>query len=96
LLLHPGKAADKLGFSIALLRTFSIMVAMKKILILLVRFYRLAISPFLGNNCRFSPTCSEYAMQALDRYGALKGLYLAAKRIIKCHPFHRGGYDPLK
>jgi len=96
LLLHPGKAADKLGFSIALLRTFSIMVAMKKILILLVRFYRLAISPFLGNNCRFSPTCSEYAMQALDRYGALKGLYLAGKRILKCHPFHRGGYDPLK
>ena len=69
---------------------------MRKILIFLIKFYQKAISPFLGRRCRFYPTCSEYTKQAVEKYGALKGLYLGLVRILKCHPFHRGGYDPLK
>ena len=69
---------------------------MRKIMILLIKFYQKAISPFLGKRCRFYPTCSEYTKQAVEKYGALKGLYLGLFRILKCHPFHKGGYDPLK
>lgn len=69
---------------------------MRKILIFLIKFYQKAISPFLGRRCRFYPTCSEYTKQAVEKYGALKGLYLGLIRILKCHPFHKGGYDPLK
>ncbi|MCE2755772.1 MAG: membrane protein insertion efficiency factor YidD [Ignavibacteriae bacterium] len=68
---------------------------MKFILLLLLRFYRKAISPYLGNNCRFHPTCSVYAMQAIEKYGAMKGLWLAIKRIGKCHPLHPGGIDEV-
>ncbi len=68
----------------------------KKFFLLLLRFYKAAISPYLGNNCRFVPTCSEYAMQAIERYGALKGSWLALKRLLRCHPFCKGGYDPVK
>lgn len=69
---------------------------MRKMIILLIKFYQKAISPFLGKRCRFYPTCSEYTKQAVEKYGALKGTYLGIIRILKCHPFHRGGYDPLK
>ena len=69
---------------------------MRKIVIFLIKFYQKAISPFLGRTCRFYPTCSEYTKQAVEKYGALKGLYLGLIRILKCHPFHKGGYDPLK
>ncbi|ACZ10968.1 Putative membrane protein insertion efficiency factor [Sebaldella termitidis] len=69
---------------------------MRKIFIFLIKFYQKAISPFLGRRCRFYPTCSEYTKQAVEKYGALKGLYLGLIRILKCHPFHKGGYDPLK
>lgn len=70
---------------------------MKKLLILLVKLYRKYISPYKGGACcRFYPTCSEYAMQALEKYGAVKGSYKAVKRIIRCQPMCRGGYDPLK
>ena len=68
---------------------------MKNLLIALIRFYRTFISPFKAPCCRFYPTCSEYALQAVQKYGALKGSWLAVKRICKCHPFHKGGYDPL-
>lgn len=68
---------------------------MKFLLLLILRFYRKVISPYLGNNCRFHPTCSVYAMQAIEKYGALKGTWLAMKRIGKCHPFHPGGIDEL-
>ncbi len=68
---------------------------MKFILLLLLRFYRKAISPYLGNNCRFHPTCSVYAMQAIEKYGAMKGSWLAIKRIGKCHPLHPGGIDEV-
>lgn len=68
---------------------------MQRVLILFVKAYRLLLSPFLGNNCRYYPTCSEYAVTALGRHGALKGSWLAAKRIGRCHPWHPGGVDPV-
>ena len=68
---------------------------MKFALLIILRFYRSAISPYLGNNCRFHPTCSVYALQAIERYGALKGSWLALKRIGKCHPWHPGGIDEV-
>ena len=61
-----------------------------------IRFYRRFISPLLPPSCRFYPTCSHYALQALKRYGALKGGWLTIKRLSKCHPYHPGGFDPLK
>ena len=67
---------------------------MKGMLVLL-RFYKREISPMLPPCCRYTPTCSEYAMQAVEKYGAVKGGWLAAKRILRCHPFHEGGYDPV-
>jgi len=69
---------------------------LKHILIHLIRFYRKFLSPLKGApSCRFTPTCSQYALEALEKYGALKGSWLAIKRILKCHPFHPGGYDPV-
>ena len=72
------------------------MKKMSKLLLALIRFYRAAISPLLGANCRFIPTCSAYAMQAIEKYGALKGGMMALRRILRCHPFCKGGYDPVK
>ncbi|WP_129724420.1 membrane protein insertion efficiency factor YidD [Xylanivirga thermophila] len=69
---------------------------MKKFFIFLIKFYQRAISPGLPRNCRFYPTCSQYAIEAIEKYGATKGLWLAMKRISKCHPFNPGGYDPLQ
>ena len=69
---------------------------MKYILIFLVRCDQWFISPLLPKTCRFYPTCSEYFIQAVTKYGALKGTWLGIKRILKCHPFNPGGYDPLK
>jgi len=68
---------------------------MKFVLISLVRFYKRVISPLLPPACRFYPTCSVYAEQALRKHGALKGCYLAARRLLRCHPFHPGGVDPV-
>lgn len=68
----------------------------KKALLGLIKFYQKNISPCKKPCCRFYPTCSEYARQSVTRYGAAKGGFLAVKRILKCHPFHTGGYDPLK
>ncbi|RKU22437.1 membrane protein insertion efficiency factor YidD [Candidatus Poribacteria bacterium] len=61
-----------------------------------IRFYRRFISPLLPPSCRFYPTCSQYALEALKRYGTLKGCWLTLKRLSKCHPYHPGGFDPLK
>ena len=70
---------------------------MKKICLMLIRFYQKYISPMKGTPCcRFIPSCSEYAYQAFEKYGFFKGGYLALRRILKCHPFHKGGYDPLE
>ncbi len=68
---------------------------MKKILLYIVKFYQKFISPMFPPSCRFSPTCSHYAIEAITKYGTIKGLYLSIKRILKCHPFHKGGYDPV-
>ncbi len=68
---------------------------MKKIALALIRFYQLAISPYRPPSCRFLPTCSEYGYEAIMRFGAFKGGYLAIRRILKCHPFHEGGFDPV-
>lgn len=62
---------------------------------LLIRAYQLALSPFLGANCRFHPSCSSYALEALERHGALRGSWLALRRLARCHPWHPGGYDPV-
>lgn len=67
----------------------------KSLLLGVLRVYRYAISPMLGRNCRFHPSCSEYAAEAVQRHGALKGGWLAFKRVGRCHPFHPGGYDPV-
>lgn len=68
---------------------------MKKILVFLVKCYRRYISPLKRPCCRFYPTCSQYALEALTKYGALKGSWLALRRILKCHPWHEGGIDPV-
>jgi putative membrane protein insertion efficiency factor len=68
---------------------------MKTIFLLLIRFYQRAISPFLPPSCRFYPSCSHYGLEAIQRFGALKGGWLTVKRLTKCHPFHPGGIDPV-
>ena len=68
---------------------------MKHILILMIKFYRKFISPLLGSNCRFYPTCSKYAKEAIEKHGFWVGSWLALKRLSKCHPWHKGGYDPV-
>lgn len=68
---------------------------MKKIMLAAVGFYRSWISPALPGSCRFAPTCSDYAQQALERHGAWRGTLLIAWRLLRCHPFHPGGYDPV-
>lgn len=72
---------------------------MKKIFIYFIKLYKKYISPIfhsLGFDCKFYPTCSEYTRQAIEKYGAIKGCFLGIKRILKCNPFSKGGYDPLK
>ncbi len=67
----------------------------RQILLALIQIYRYAISPFLGQRCRFYPSCSAYAAEALTKHGVLKGLWLSIKRVLRCHPFHPGGHDPV-
>jgi hypothetical protein len=69
---------------------------MKKLLIAIIGAYKYALSPLFPASCRFTPTCAEYAMDAIGKYGALKGTALAARRILRCNPFHAGGPDPVK
>lgn len=68
---------------------------MKKLFLFLIRFYRRNISPLKQPCCRFIPTCSEYALEAIEKYGALKGSWLALRRLLRCHPLCKGGYDPV-
>jgi putative membrane protein insertion efficiency factor len=68
---------------------------MRNLLLRFLRFYKRGISSHLPPACRFTPTCSEYAMQAIERFGAVKGSWLAIKRILRCNPFGKGGYDPV-
>jgi len=67
----------------------------QRVLITLIRLYQVALSPFIGNQCRFTPTCSHYAREAVEKHGALKGSWLALRRIGRCHPLHPGGHDPV-
>lgn len=68
---------------------------MRALLIGALRGYQLAVSPLLGPRCRFHPTCSQYALEAVGRFGVLRGSWLAARRLARCHPWHEGGYDPV-
>ena len=68
---------------------------MKRLAIWLIKFYQKGISPKKPPCCRFTPTCSQYALEAIERFGFFKGGYLSLKRLLKCHPFHAGGYDPV-
>lgn len=61
----------------------------------LIRFYKVCISPYLGNHCRYTPTCSQYAYEAISKYGILKGGWLALRRLLRCHPWGGSGYDPV-
>ncbi len=69
---------------------------MKKVLIYFIKAYKIIISPFLPDSCRFYPTCSEYAIDAINRYGILKGSIKSIYRILRCNPFNKGGYDPVR
>ena len=68
---------------------------MRHLLLAAIRGYRYLLSPWWGGQCRFSPTCSEYAMQAIGEHGSLQGSWLAMRRVCKCHPWHHGGFDPV-
>jgi putative membrane protein insertion efficiency factor len=68
---------------------------MKAVLLALIRAYRYLVSPWVGNQCRYWPTCSEYAAEAIGRHGAMRGGWLAARRVLRCNPWHAGGLDPV-
>ena len=68
---------------------------MKALLLFMLRAYQYAIRPLMGANCRFFPSCSDYAREAVERHGAAKGAWLTARRVARCHPYHPGGYDPV-
>mgnify|MGYP001295980853 CR=1 FL=1 len=68
---------------------------MKTVFLSIIRFYQRFISPLFPPTCRFQPTCSQYGMEAIQYHGAIKGLWLTVKRISRCHPFHKGGFDPV-
>ncbi|MAZ56155.1 MAG: membrane protein insertion efficiency factor YidD [Flavobacteriales bacterium] len=72
-----------------------ILKLVKKILINIIRFYQISISPFLGSNCRYTPTCSNYCIKALEKHNLIYAIYLSFKRIMRCHPFSGSGYDPV-
>ena len=72
------------------------MSILTKIFIKLIQIYKILISPFLGYNCRYLPTCSDYSIEALKKFGLIKGITLILKRILKCHPWGGGGFDPIK
>lgn len=69
---------------------------LKRLVLLLIELYKRTLSPYLPGGCRFHPSCSEYSREAVEKYGVLKGLYLTVRRILRCHPFNPGGYDPVR
>ena len=89
-----SKGVSGIGSGISILAS-GISKGTAALLILPVRFYQFCISPLLPNSCRYTPTCSQYALEAIEKYGALKGGWMALRRILRCNPFHKGGYDPV-
>jgi len=71
------------------------MLVLTRAVALLIRGYQVTVSPLLPSACRYQPTCSQYTLDAVERYGVLRGVWLGTKRIARCHPFHPGGYDPV-
>jgi putative membrane protein insertion efficiency factor len=69
---------------------------MKSLMVYLIKTYQILLSPVFPPACRFTPTCSQYALEAIRKYGAWRGTYLGVRRLLRCHPFHPGGYDPVK
>jgi len=69
---------------------------MRKIVIVILQGYKRFISPLLPSACRFHPTCSEYMLEAVNKYGAVRGIWMGARRLLRCHPFHEGGFDPVR
>jgi hypothetical protein len=69
---------------------------MRWLILSLIHWYRVCLSPFLPPACRFTPTCSEYALQAIEKHGMMRGGWMGLRRILRCHPFHPGGYDPVQ
>lgn len=67
----------------------------KRLVLMLVRGYQLLVSPFLGNNCRFYPTCSSYMLEAIEIHGVVRGFWMGLRRVLRCHPYHEGGVDPV-
>jgi hypothetical protein len=67
----------------------------KRLVLMLVRGYQLLVSPFLGNNCRFYPTCSSYMLEAIELHGVMRGFWMGLRRVSRCHPYHEGGVDPV-
>ena len=68
---------------------------LRALILRIIRFYQRALSPLLGNNCRFHPSCSQYTYEAVERYGAAQGMWMGLRRICRCHPWHQGGFDPV-
>jgi putative membrane protein insertion efficiency factor len=71
------------------------MISVRSFFLFLIRFYQVAVSPLFPSCCRYTPSCSAYTYEAVDKFGVRKGFYLGFKRILRCHPFHAGGYDPV-
>ena len=77
------------------MKRFDLKIFYKKIFCLPIRFYQLFISPMFRSCCRFTPTCSQYAIESIERFGLIKGVFLTLKRILRCNPYSKGGYDPV-
>ena len=69
---------------------------MRKVVIAILKGYKRGISPLLPSACRFHPTCSEYMLEAVNKYGAARGIWMGTRRLLRCHPFHEGGFDPVR
>ena len=69
---------------------------MRKLIVAVLRFYKLILSPFLPSSCRYHPSCSEYMRQAVEKHGVARGIWMGLKRLLRCHPFHAGGLDPVR
>jgi len=93
--ISTGKRQQAFFIRNRFLPEFHPVLHMKKILLVMIRMYQLFLSPLLGQHCRFTPSCSQYTKEAIEKYGAAKGTWLGVKRILRCQPFCKGGHDPV-